>query len=104
MDVSGVETSGFHARLLTLRAKSNPGRQPMNKKPLRRLTIWFAGVIFSSRTKALIPATHNRFITPKEKRRLINAQQQPPCFNPILKAPHAPRRHSLAKNPIGDRQ
>jgi hypothetical protein len=97
-----------YAMALTLRAKSNPCRPADEQKTTRRLTNPFAGVIFSSRTKALIPATHNRFITPKAKRRLINAQQQqrqlPPCFNPILKAPHEPGRHSLAKNPIGDRQ
>jgi hypothetical protein len=34
--------------------------QPMNKRPLRRLTNLFAGVTFSRRTRALRPATHNR--------------------------------------------
>jgi hypothetical protein len=65
-----------YAMALTLRAKSNPCRPADEQKTTRRLTNPFAGVIFSSRTKALIPATHNRFITPKAKRRLINAQQQ----------------------------
>ena len=44
----------------------------MNTSPPSRLNNWFAKVIFSSRTKTLIVATHKRFITPKANRRTIN--------------------------------
>jgi len=66
-----------HDAFITHEPKTIHPAHPMKTRPPARLTNWFPEAIFSSRTKALILATHKRFITPKANRITINAQQQP---------------------------
>jgi hypothetical protein len=65
-----------YAGPLTLRAKSNPCRPADEQKTAKAADQSVRWGDLLQPDEALMPATHKRFITPKAKRRLINAQQQ----------------------------
>ena len=79
--VRRFENYGHHQQLCNIRRYVGPktihAAHPIKTRPAAGLTNRLDGGIFSARTRMLMLATHNRFITPKANRRPISAQQQP---------------------------